>query len=288
MDKVDHAAMASVRINPSNGIALHDQFAPVYQALKAGSVSSDTVFDLSVLPFACPLTILPIASLIHEVGCGYLLPTNAKVSGYLGTVSFPHGVSSDTHDRGMTHIPIGRLSIGDTAANERLISEFGQLVLNQLGTLPLGATNGIRYPIDEMTTNIFDHSKKDTGWMFGQYFPTKKYLDVCILDRGRGFRGCYKEELNMEVDDAKAVELALRGYSSKKTNERGFGLWTTKRMVVEGLGGQCFILSGSAGYLAMPGREQAFTLNDVGWNGVIVAFRIPDITTPFDHTQYLE
>lgn len=280
--------MASIKINAPNGTQLHNQFAPVFQALKQGPISSETEFDLSALSFLSPLTTLPLVSLIHEIGCSFKMPTNSQVSSYLDTVSFPTGISSDFVARGMTYIPIGRLSAGDTAANERLISEFGQLILNKLAPLPLGAANAIHYPIGEMTTNIFDHSKKDTGWMFGQYFPKKKYLDVCILDRGRGFRRCYEEELNLVVDDAQAVDLALRGKSSKKSDERGFGIWTTKRMIVEGLGGQCFILSGSAGYIAMPGNEQPFTLKDVSWNGVIVAFRIPDITQPFDHTRYLE
>lgn len=280
--------MAIIQINAPNGVDLHNQFSPVYQAMKNETISSETIFDLSSLSFLSPLTILPIASFVYEIGSQYIVPTNSQVNSYLRTISFPDGTSSASDARGMTYIPIGRLSAGDTLSNERLISEFGQLILNKLGKLPLGATNGILYPIGEMTANIFDHSRKNIGWMFGQYFPKKRYLDVCILDRGRGFRQCYKDELNLEVEDTQAVELALRGKSSKKTNERGFGIWTTKRMVVEGLGGQCFILSGSAGYIALPGREQPFTLKDVMWNGVIVAFRIPDINKPFDHTQFLE
>lgn len=113
-------------------------------------------------------------------------------------------------------------------------------------------------------------------------------MDVCIIDRGRGFSRCYKEELGLDWSDTEAVKNALKGLSSKKTNERGFGLGTTKKLIVDGLGGQCFILSGSAGYLASPKQEINFGLNGMSWQGVIIAFRIPKITNPIDVSKFWE
>ena len=269
---------------------LYNQFTPVYEALKQGGLDTQTVVDLSDLTFLRPLTILPLAALINEGNAQVILPRDPSVSAYLSTVLFPKGSTAIQAVRG-SYIPIGRINTNDPVGVDRMTEVFEQLILKQLGSLPEGARTAITYPIAEITTNILDHSKQETGWIFGQHYQAEKRLDICILDRGRGFRRCYKEELALETTDEEAIKFALKGRSCKtsRTNERGFGLWTTKRMVTEGLGGECFILSGSAAYYASQKEEMNLEFETgISWNGVIVAFRIPYPTSPIDPTQYYE
>lgn len=279
--------MAVFKIHKPNGPELHNQFSPVYQTLKAGWASTNDLLDFSGVSFLSPLMLLPLVAMVHDSKCQIILPTDVSVKSYLYTVSFPAGISNVAPLLGRSYIPIGKLDINDPEGAQKLLDRFEELVLGQLGQLPQGGSSAIRYPIAEISTNIFDHSKREVGWIFGQYYSSKRYLDICILDRGRGFARCYAEELGIEVDDGTAIRMALEGKSSKKSDERGFGLWTTKRVVVEGMGGQCFILSGSSGYIASPNLETSFGLDGVDWPGVIVAFRIPNISEPIDIYPYV-
>lgn len=82
----------------------------------------------------------------------------------------------------------------------------------------------------ELVTNIFEHSKKDTGFIFGQFYPNKNYLDICIVDFGRGFATAYKEEKGLNLSDSDAISEAMRGNSVKPEKERGYGIWTSKKL----------------------------------------------------------
>lgn len=266
---------------------LPSQFTPIYNALRDGVFKTGTIIDLSQEKFLKPLTILPLAALAEQHRCQFILPEDSSAHSYLNTISFPKGVSTILSPRG-SYVPVGRICVADPAGAERLTDAFEKLILSQLGPLPEGGKAAISYSIGEITTNILEHSKQEMGWMLGQFYEKKGYLDICILDSGRGLSRSYKEELNIELNDTEALVHALKGRSSKASAERGFGLWTTKRMITEGLGGECLILSGNAGYFSSPGSEVQIDLDGARWEGVLVAFRIPKITEPIDVTKYYE
>ena len=67
------------------------------------------------------------------------------------------------------------------------------MVYKILGSIS-GAQNAVHYPITEIVTNIFDHSQQDQGFIFGQFYPKKNYLDICIVDCGRGLSKAYADE----------------------------------------------------------------------------------------------
>ena len=100
-----------------------------------------------------------------------------------------------------------------------------------------GTENAIYYPVAEFVSNIFDHSKKDEGFVFGQLYQNKNFLDMCIVDNGRGLANAYKEENKVELSDVDAIKQALEGYSTKRDKERGYGIRTSIRVVCEALGG---------------------------------------------------
>lgn len=108
---------------------LHDQFSPIFKALKGQTVDSNSVFDLSLVTFLSPLTILPIVSLIEDFGCGFVLPKNEDVKGYLETIGFPLGISSATAYTNATYVPIEKLSSLKPQETEGLISKFENLIL---------------------------------------------------------------------------------------------------------------------------------------------------------------
>ena len=78
------------------------------------------------------------------------------------------------------------------------------MIYNVLGSVS-GAKNAVYYPITELVTNIFDHSKQNKGFIFGQFYPKKNYLDICIVDCGRGLAKTYEEEKGLKLSDSDSI-----------------------------------------------------------------------------------
>lgn len=152
----------------------------------------------------------------------------------------------------------------------------------------LGATSAVYYPISELVTNIFDHSNSNAGYIFGQYYPKKNFLDICIVDTGRGLAKTYREEKGLDFSDENAMQAALQGHSTKPSKERGFGLRTSKDIVCKALGGSFSLISGSFAYITEVQKEHSFNLPNFYWQGVIIAYRIPRPTQTLDITPFLE
>jgi len=119
------------------------------------------------------------------------------------------------------------------------------------------------------------------------------YVDICIADGGITLLGSYQRLKDKFIeDDLEAIKAANRQISSKNlpdTENRGYGIYTSKKMLIEGLGGQYMIMSGSAIYMKSKTIDQFFTLPDgLRWDGTIVALRIPYQASQFDYIKYIE
>ena len=138
-----------------------------------------------------------------------------------------------------------------------------------------------------MFDNIWDHSKTKYGWFLSQYYKTKGYADICFLDNGITIKGSYDDKDIKTSNDAKAIMLALSGKSTKK-GDRGFGLWTTEKLVTESsLNGEFLVLSGKSGYYRNRNKRILFNLNCY-WQGTIILLRINKTKEKIDYTQYIE
>lgn len=148
--------------------------------------------------------------------------------------------------------------------------------------------NAIYYPIEELVENIFQHSGRHEGHVFAQYYPTKEFLDLCIVDRGIGLATSYKQGRGLSVSDEEAIEMALEGYSVKPEESRGYGIRTSKRVICEGLNGEFVLISGKAALYSSKHKNVIYDLPDFYWEGVIVAYRIPKPQHPVDIYPFLE
>ena len=83
------------------------------------------------------------------------------------------------------------------------------------------------------------------------------YLTICIADNGIGIHGAYMRSGKSQLirfignDHAESLRYATKGFSSKNlpdNESRGYGISTNLDMVVNGLGGDFFLLSGLAFY----------------------------------------
>ncbi len=171
---------------------------------------------------------------------------------------------------------------------EQLVSLFEEKIYETLGNVS-GARSAVWYPISELITNIFEHSKKDFGYAFGQFYPNKGYLDICIVDCGRGLANSYKEDGGLNLTDEEAITEAMRGKSVKKDKERGYGIRTSKEVVCKALNGGGFILiSGSCALVSTKQGDRLVSLPNFYWQGVIISYRIPKPTGAIDYLKYVE
>lgn len=264
----------------------------LYRVFK-GMGNEGVAFDLSQVEWKHPLLLLPLAAYIHETGSMVSRSASGVVDSYLAFVRFPEGVDSissfeEWAQRNKSYVPISILKKGDGKNREMLESLFVEMIHRILESQIQGVYDAISYPITELVANIIEHSNAEQGMVFGQYYPKKNYLDICIVDRGRGLAASYKEEMNLKFSDEDAITEAMQGHSTKPNKERGYGIRTSKNVVCNALGGEFVYLSGSAVLFSNKERERLAILPDFYWQGVIIAYRIPKPATPIDIYPFLE
>ena len=192
-----------------------------------------------------------------------------------------------------TYLPIIDFAVDrNSDAKEAVSSIVENMIICQLN-IQSNVANGLKYMVDETLDNITEHSESDRGYIFAQAYPIKGYLDICIADRGVTLLGSYMSLLDNEIaTDLEAIKAANRGLSSKNlpdAENRGFGIKTSKQMLIEGLGGQYLMMSGSCLYIKSSKYDSFYTMpNGIRWNGTIVALRIPYNSPTFNYINYIE
>ena len=175
---------------------------------------------------------------------------------------------------------------------EAISSVVESILIRQLDIQP-NVAMGLKYMVEETLDNITEHSESERGYILAQAYPRKGYLDICMADNGVTLLGSYQKLADNEiVNDLEAIKAANRGISSKNlpdAENRGYGIQTSKRMLVEGLGGQFLMISGSCLYLKSLGRDNVYSIPDgLRWNGTVVALRIPVNSSRFNYVNYIE
>lgn len=281
--------MQTILVSKPRSDSLKEQLVSLYQTFSKIDKLKRVTFNLSQLDWVYPLLILPISAYIHETESKYLLSQNEKVNTSLNTIGFPRGISSISKFlKESNYLPITFLKkTKSVGSRERIESSFSQLIYKAIGEIA-GARNAIYYPISEIVTNIFEHSGKKEGWMFAQIYPKKKFLDLCIVDTGRGLKSCYEEEKGIVLDNSQALKKATSGYSTQKSEERGYGIYSSRRVICEALGGSFIILSGNAALIAQHDKENLIRMPGFSWRGVIVSYRVPFPQKAVDIYPFLE
>lgn len=268
----------------------------------AGSEDDSLQIDFSHTKFISPVFALSLIVFLSRCGKHYSF---ANMNEYLNLIGFGNGgIRPDKMRKSeflatmegfirRTYIPIVNFSAkADSDEKDIISSVVENLIIRQLN-IPSNVAIGFKYMIEETLDNITEHSNSDRGFIFAQAYPTKGYLDLCIADRGVSLLGSYQRIPGNEIaSDLEAIKAANRGFSSKNlpdAENRGYGIYTSKRMLTEGLGGQYLLLSGGSFYLKTPCFDSFYSLPDgLRWNGTIVALRIPYIVDKFNYINYIE
>ena len=266
------------------------------------SVDKEVTIDFSDTRFISPVFALSL--IVYLTRCGKQIAFT-NVSDYLERIGLGNGgIKPDTMRQteflaelekytSKTYIPIIDFAAGRNSDAKEVVSSIVENMIIQQLNIQSNVANGFKYMIDETLDNITEHSESDRGYIFAQAYPTKGFLDVCIADRGVSLLGSYEKLPDNEIlSDMEAIKAANRGLSSKNlpdAENRGFGIRTSKQMLIHGLGGQYLMISGSSLYLKSRNLDTFYSMpHGLRWNGTIVALRIPYHSSSFNYINYIE
>ncbi len=141
----------------------------------------------------------------------------------------------------------------------------------------------LTYLLDELICNIQQHAQTDKGYAFLMYNEAAKTIEIIIADFGITIYGSYvvaQKHLDKLGDsDAEALNLAQNGYSVKNlpnTENRGYGISSNMKMVVDGLHGEFAALSGNALLLQVANNRKILALpKEIDFKGTMIMARIP-------------
>lgn len=278
--------MKNIIIKKPKNDSLESQLIVLYQAFSNIKSQEKVVFDFSQLDWIYPLVILPISAYIKENNSDFIWPKNENIKSYLKNIFFPLGTQTITDCHHENYIPITFLTQYNQNQKKHIDSSFSEIIYKATSSIK-GSHEAIVYPIIELINNIFEHSKKDYGWVFAQVYPKKKFLDLCIVDTGRGLKSGYKEEQNIDITDMEAINKTLEGYSTKPSKERGYGVKTSKQIICKALNGSFVIISGNAALISNQTENNTINFPLFNWQGVILSYRIGFPSGPVDIYPFL-
>lgn len=277
------------------------------------SDEEDVIWDFSNTQILNPFFILPLV--LYKNKCGKNItyeniPT--RIQSYFDIIHFSDFCDAESmgeesfkafmetyNDK--RYIPIVKFpSCGrKSKILDNILTSIGCILKTQL-KIKGNLYSGLSYLLSEIVDNIVEHSDSSYGYIFAQYYKNKKdkFIDICIVDEGISILGSYlknkKDNISSDID---AIQKASIGVSTKNrpdAENRGYGIVTSRKMLVDGLKGQFFLFSGGAFYRyhhnGSKVLENYVDLPDgIKWDGTIVLLRVPYCENEdFNYVEFLE
>lgn len=280
----------------------------VVEQTRQTTMSDKVVWDFRNVTFLHPFFLAPLAiykqQSQRDLWCENI---SLQMQSYLNGIHFDRmlhfeNATRETAEQVMAqyadrnYIPLCSFLMTDN--NKDAFCSIARNVIVKQTHVGTAVNTPISYFLSELIDNIFEHSGSPIGYLFSQYLEREQCINLCIADNGVTIpgnymrMGLYQDEI--DGNPAEALRLANEGRSTKNrpdTENRGYGISTSKRMLVEGLGGSFFMLSGSAFH-----RYEYHSLNYYAntsrffhWDGTLILLRIP-VNAPegFNYINYLE
>lgn len=265
------------------------------------------LWDFADVTFLHPFFLAPLAIYKNTSGKDIkCINMSLRIQAYLNSICFDRMLFFDQEKRedveavmqkytDKTFLPL--CSFAMTNANKDTFGSIMKTVLMKQTNIGQKGNSSLSYLISELLDNIYEHSQSPYGYLFSQYLEKEGVINLCIADTGISIAGSfekaglYQEEI--DGNEAEALKLANEGYSTKNRPEaenRGYGISTSKAMLVNGMKGAFFMLSGGAFHRYENGANYYIDLKNLfRWNGTIILMRIPIVLPDkFNYIDYLE
>jgi len=232
------------------------------------------VLDIRRLNWIYPTTLLPLGYLLRNVKGEFdiLDPMKEEVKNYISVMIDwkPMAISS-----AKTYIPLVLLP-KKQRDTDKIVDPIFQFHNNGED---YGGEGAFKYLIWELITNIYEHSEFNEAMVMAQRYKKKGFAEITFFDDGITIRGSLNRAGKSIDEDFEAISQAMEGLSSKKDQGRGYGLWSTTRLCIEGLGGNMLIVSGAGavhyGEERQLRKKYKLTQDYLRLNGTLVSLRIP-------------
>lgn len=266
------------------------------------ATDENITLDFSDVKFIAPLYVLPLVVFLNS--CNKNI-TIVNMNEYLQTIGFAKGMCPDKMRKSefiaimekysqKTYIPIVSFPATKDSDDEKdaILSTVESIIMRQLN-LDSNISTGLKYMLGESIDNIIQHAQSERGYIFAQSYPNKKFLDICIADSGITLLGSYQTLPDNEIEsDLEAIQAANRGISTKNlpnAENRGYGIITSKKMLIDGLDGSFIMMSGNALHLYNSEHQKFIeTPSSIRWDGTIIALRMPYLNKDFHYINYIE
>ena len=290
---------APSRIDPRFGDGFNQFLRILERVNNIKLADEELLIDMSGCNFLTPFFLLPLAVLIEREKKKRPVTIIKDIKSkyckeYLDFISFegglrPEDIIGQTYKEKLTpyenlnYIPIVNFPANRTdqgiTIRDTFMSVLGSVVTQRLN-LQVNYKTAVMYLVDEAVNNIIDHSAEERGYIFAQYYPSKQFMDICVVDNGVGIYQTYKDNgIDTVTSHKVALEYAGTGKSTKNrpaAEGRGYGITSSKAMVADGLDGKYLLISGNAFLFKALGNEM-ITQIPVGftWGGTVLGLRIP-------------
>lgn len=234
--------------------------------------------DLSDLDVIFPTSFLPLVIFIKEHEGIHVKPSILpEISNFIHSIMKGKIKSAKN----------SYLSIIELPPDEKLREKTLETLISNQNT-HIGGLNAFSYFIGELLDNIYEHSKFSKAFIMAQKYEYMKFTEVGIIDNGISIPGSYENE-GYKFNDIEALKEAVLKGLSTKSNERGYGLRTSLRLLTEGLEADCLIVSRRAGLIINKNNTSFYEMeeNDI-FNGTLISVRIPYNLSQVNIYEYIE
>jgi hypothetical protein len=224
------------------------------------------IIDLSSCSWFYPTSLLPLANFLRDNmrSMEYISPPD-NVSNYISIIMERSFLEGSTYIP-ITNLPKNGSQIKDILNNLRTIYDNGE---------DYGGANCFNYLIGELIDNVYEHSEFSTAWVMAQKYINKRFVEISILDDGISIPGCFEKHDAYFSDDCIAIASAINGKSTKDDG-RGFGLGSSVKLYVDGLGGELLLVSRNGALYKNRDKELGYTTgNAYQLHGTLISIRVP-------------
>lgn len=186
---------------------------------------------------------------------------------------------------GLSYVPFSELPKSDIEFKTLLLRIYTLITSYET----VGGQNAFKYVQNELSDNIYQHSRFERSFMMGQAYTKKKYLELSFVDDGVSIPGNFEIHGIEFEEDRRAIGLATEGVSTKNTDERGTGLGSSLAIYCIGADAEALIVSRNGLYYQKSDKVTLYSLNSSqSFSGTMVSIRVPMLKNEINISQYLE
>lgn len=246
----------------------------IQNCVDAQKSKGQLTFNFARTTWMDPFAITVIAGAIQcclqtkKAGIAYIPPEDKKLKDYLSQIGFNaffHLNGKDIHKD--TSVELKQL----TALTPLYIDDLIVLIDSKM-RISTGVKDSLKMSILEILTNVFDHSRSDSGcFVCAQHYPAKRTIRLCITDFGVGILSTLRKKYGMTTD-IEAIQLSVKEGVTSRPQSAGFGL-THIRNFLKVNEGTLSIISGKGKVNFYSNKIESYNMTR-GFEGTVINLKI--------------